>query len=221
MPLDNINKKIGLFGGTFNPIHYGHLRTAAEIAETFALDKIIFIPSYTPPLKKTDIAPPSDRFEMVKLAIHDNPIFEVSDIEYHQNQCPSYTLHTVEQFKKLYQNSKIYFTIGIDAFLDIHLWYQPDILLKEVEFIVIIRPPYLHNDIKRSKYIKNQTNLNTKTNEIPLINGHYINLVNVTQLNISSTDIRKKLKNGQSIKYLLPESVELFIIRKLLYKGDS
>lgn len=192
--------RIGIIGGTFNPIHYGHLVSASEVCSKFKLDKVIFVPSSLNPLKNTsNLAEAHHRLKMIKLAIAGNPLFEVSDIEIKRGGI-SYTIDTIKELVKKYgKDTNIYFIIGIDAFLEINSWVAPDALLKMCKFIVTTRPGY---DVKKAKQIFKK---HTETMEI-------------TYLEISSSDIRKRIKSGSSIKYLLPERVENYIQKHKLYK---
>jgi nicotinate-nucleotide adenylyltransferase len=127
--------KIGIFGGTFNPIHYGHLRSAEEIRQIFGLDRIFFVPSGTPPLKRADLTDAVHRYNMVCIAARGNPYFEVLDIECIRPG-KSYTVNTLEQLLKEYVDSDFHFITGIDAFLDIPNWHEPGKILSPEE----IRP---------------------------------------------------------------------------------
>ena len=192
--------RIGIIGGSFNPIHYGHLVSASEVCNKFKLDKVIFVPSSINPLKSTsNLAEAHHRLNMIKLAIADNPRFENSDIEIKRGGT-SYTIDTIKAFVKEYgKDVNIYFIIGIDAFLEINSWASPDKLLKTCKFIVTSRPGY---DIRE---IKSVFKKHTETMEI-------------TCLRISSSDIRKRIKSGAPIRYLLPEKVEDYVRKHKLYK---
>ena len=127
--------KIGIFGGTLNPIHFGHLRSAEEAMEAFALDKVLFVPSAIPPFRKEDVASPNHRMEMARNVIEDNPHFDLSDIEVRRGGV-SYSIDTVEALKKEASDIETYFIIGVDAFSEIGGWKGP----QEVPF-----PLQLHN----------------------------------------------------------------------------
>ena len=144
--------KIGIFGGTFNPIHYGHLRSAEEIRLIFGLDRIFFIPSGNPPLKRKDLADADHRYNMVRMAVRDNPYFEVLDIE-SIRPGKSYTVNTLEQLLKNYADADFYFILGIDAFLDIPNWREPEKILSLANFIVISRPGKSFVDLFHSPYL--------------------------------------------------------------------
>ncbi|OGI00011.1 MAG: nicotinate (nicotinamide) nucleotide adenylyltransferase [Candidatus Melainabacteria bacterium GWF2_37_15] len=170
--------KLTVFAGTFNPIHIAHLIIAESVRDTMSCEKIMFIPSYNPPHKENDLADAHHRFNMVKLAIADNPYFEISDIEF-KMQGISYTINTI---RKLYEEipdieGKINFIIGTDAFKEINSWHESEELVKLVNFVIIDR----------------------------------------ADINISSSYIRERIKKGQSIKYLVSESVKEYIYGHKLY----
>ena len=215
--------RIGVFGGTFNPIHYGHLRAAEEVKEALAFDKVLFVPSGTPPLKTEDLAGSLDRFEMARLAIAGNRAFEVLDIECRKPQ-KSYTVETLEALLKLYGDAELFFVLGIDAFLDIPNWWMPEKLVSLVNFAVLARPGCRLVDLLESPYIdaerSNLELLEKDSREILSLKLKSLReayLVKITPLDISSSDVRRFIRAGQSIKYLLPENVESFIISHKLY----
>lgn len=215
--------KLGIFGGTFNPIHFGHLRVAEEARELAGLDKVIFIPSGTPPLKTKDIAPASHRYAMTKLAVRNNPFFDVLDIECRGRQ-KSYTVKTLEKLRELYPDDRLHFMLGIDAFLDIPNWYRSEILLSLADFIILSRPDRRFEDMAASPYLSVKRPLLRKLDReletaymTTLSNGRIIMLAKVSPVNISATDIRTRMKQGQSIKYLLPAEVESYIISHHVY----
>ena len=216
--------KIGIFGGTFNPIHYGHLRSAEEIRTMFGLDRIFFIPSGNPPLKRKDLADAEHRHEMVRMAVRGNPYFEVLDIEC-VRPGKSYTVDTLEQLLKNYPAAVFFFMLGIDAFLDIPNWREPEKILSLTNFIVLSRPGKNFSDLFQSPYLDMKKTLlagidngDSESCTTVLQSGKQVILARVTQLGISSTDIRKRVKKGTSLKYLLPAEVESYIISNKLYK---
>ena len=215
---------IGIFGGTFNPIHYGHLRSAEEIRTMFGLDRIFFIPSGNPPLKRKDLAEAEHRYKMVRMAVRGNPYFEVLDIEC-VRPGKSYTVDTLEQLLKNYPAAVFFFMLGIDAFLDIPNWRGPEKILSLTNFIVLSRPGKNFSDLFQSPYLDMKKTLlagidngDSESCTTVLQSGKQVILARVTQLGISSTDIRKRVKKGTSLKYLLPAEVESYIISNNLYK---
>lgn len=191
------NKKIGIFGGTFDPVHTGHLIISEKAREQFNLEKIIFIPSGISPHKKKVYASAYHRFNMVKIAIEDNPFFEISDIEIKKDE-PSYTYLTIKRLKKLYPGYSIFFIIGEDSLFDLPGWYKADELIKETVFLVA----------------KRRENFNYKVDKKFPVN---FEIINSPIIGISSTFIRTCIKEGKSIKYLLPEKVRDYIEKEKIY----
>lgn len=217
--------QIGLFGGTFNPIHNGHLRAALEVKTHFGLKKILLIPAAIPPHKKgAPVAGAADRLEMLRLAAAGTPDFEISGIEL-QRSGPSYTIDTVNQFKKIFpQSSRLFLIIGCDAFLEIHTWHFYRDLLQSIPFIIISRPGSTRGDNREEigTYLKSQISADYEFSPDKACyrpqNGPLLFICSVTTLDISSTRIRELLKQGESIRFLVPPQVEDFIQRKGLYR---
>ena len=198
-------RKVGIMGGSFDPIHLGHLVVANEVLNIYKLDEIIFVPSGNPPHKQGLIADSFHRLLMVNLAVLTNEKFSVSDFEIKSPE-KSYTLNTLREFHKLYPNTEFYFITGTDAVIDIPNWHEPEELLKLCRFIAVCRPGVSMEDAK------------SKINEIETNLDGNIEMLKVPMLQISSTDIRERFKMAISAKYLLPESVERYIIKNELYK---
>jgi nicotinate-nucleotide adenylyltransferase len=216
--------KIGIFGGTFNPIHYGHLRAAEEVRERFDLTKIIFIPSKNPPLKTQDLLDSVHRYSMTELALSGNSFFEISDIEF-KRQGKSYSVQTLEELRSIFHGATLYFILGIDAFLEIPTWWQPERLISLVDFIVTSRPSFKFVDLLSSPYIgasKNELERLDKAglelHTTALKGNRAMMAFRIPLIDISATEIRRRVMEGKSIKYLLPESVESYIISNKLYK---
>ena len=193
--------KIGLFGGTFDPIHMGHLIAAESVRTDFHLDRILFIPSAKPPHKQgKPLASSRQRERLVKLALKGNPYFKFCDVEL-QRGGVSYTIDTIRWFleKNQWRNHDLFFIIGADSLLEMEIWKSPDMILKSIHTLVMCRPG---SEIQKadSKYLNEITSVS-----IPLID-------------ISSTEIRRRIRDGQSIRYQVPKSVEKFIYRKGLYR---
>lgn len=198
-------REICLMGGTFDPIHYGHLVVAEEVRQKFKLDRVVFIPAGRPPHKAgQDISEPHHRVNMTLLATASNPYFEVSTLEVERRGL-SYTIDTVEAIQRVYEIDRVYFITGADAVLEILTWKEVEKLLSMTTFIAATRPGYdLHNL---------QGTLHTLPSEII----KKIQPLEVPALSISSSDIRSRVKAGRSIKYLLPEPVEAYIHKNALY----
>lgn len=199
-------KKIGIMGGTFDPIHYAHLATAEFIRTKYKLDKILFIPSGNPPHKSDrKVLDKQHRYNMVVLSTMTNENFEVSSIEVDRNE-KTYTVDTLRALKNIYPDSKIYFITGADAICDIESWKDVEGNFKLATFIAATRPGI--------SLIKSQ-------DKIEKLRDKYnadILTVYVPSLDISSTYIREQLKENKSVRYLIPENVEKYIYEKGLYK---
>ena len=148
--------KIGAYGGAFNPIHYGHLRTAEEVFEILSLDKILFITAGKTPFDKPDLEKTAHRYEMVKKAVKGNHHFEASDIEI-KKRGRSYTVETITKLRDKYRESELFFILGIDAFLDLPNWNQPDKLINLANIVIISRPGYRYADLSSSPYLETVT----------------------------------------------------------------
>lgn len=201
-------KKIGIMGGTFDPIHYGHLMLAEQIRTSFFLDEILFIPVGKPPHKTHSIsADREQRLEMTRLATLTNPYFHVSDIETKRNET-TYTIDTIKRLKEsLSPNDQLYFITGADAIILLDTWKNYDELIKLVTFVGATRPG-VDLDSLNDKVKQLMTDYNAK-----------IEMCYIPALAISSTDIRNRVNDEKSIRYLLPESVESYIEFAGLYKA--
>ncbi len=206
--------KILLFGGTFDPIHVGHLTMAQEAIERLVFNKVIFIPSATP-LHKKDVLSFTHRLKMTQEAVKDIDCFNVSDIE-GQRAGPSYTIDTVRDFReKLEEDVDVYWLIGTDIIPELKTWHKIKELVKECKFVIAERSPYKFYS-ENTKNLFNFLATETKKFLNYDITNHFIPLVNPV-VEISSTDIRNKLFNNNSIKFLVPEKVEQYIDDNQLY----
>ena len=202
------NMKVGIMGGTFDPVHYAHLATAEFIRDKYKLDKIIFIPSGNPPHKKSNITNKNYRYNMVSLATMNNKDFLVSDLEIKREE-KTYTIDTLRYLKKRYTNIQIYFITGADAICDIETWKDVYENFKLATFIAATRPGI--SLLRAQEKIEN------------LRNKYDANIISVyvPSLDISSTYIRDQLKENKSIRYLVPEDVEKYIYDNQLYRGEE
>lgn len=205
-----MNQRIGIYGGTFNPIHLGHLIVAEDVLIQKQLDKIIFVPNAHPPHKEaTYLLPPEQRFEMVKLALDDNDFFELSDIEMVKDGY-SYTSNTMSYFATRFPGDTLFFIIGADSLFEIHLWKNIEQLISHFSFIIARRrgSSLTAENINR---IPLSANLKGK-----LMEG----VVHTPFIEISGTMIRNRRTEGKSIRYLVPDRVRRYIINnKLFEKG--
>ncbi|NMB34820.1 MAG: nicotinate-nucleotide adenylyltransferase [Firmicutes bacterium] len=197
---------IGIMGGTFDPIHIGHLVTAEEARQQFDLDFVIFIPAGAPPHKDARyISPAEHRYIMTMLAVVDNPYFTVSRLEI-DRQKPSYTIDTVQSFIKIYDHQlNLYFITGADAILDIISWKDCELLLDSCYFIAASRPGYSFGKLK--SVLKSVSPRMIKK----------VHLLEIPAMAVSSTFIRNRVAAGKTIKYLTPEAVEQYIYKNGLY----
>ena len=213
-------KGLGLFGGTFNPIHLGHLRAGIEIREAFSLDTLLFIPTAVPPHKqKVGLLPFAQRWKMVQLAISGYPFFKASDVE-KKNSGKSYSIRTLRFFKKKYGDGvELYFIIGMDAFWEINTWKEFQQLFSLSHFIVMDRPGYSRNRLKEflKQTVSSDIIYYPKEDRFLHPGGRSIYLFPVPLMDISSTRIRSLRQENRAIRYLVSEKVEEYILRKNLY----
>ena len=187
-------KRLGLLGGTFDPIHLGHLLMAQAVQEKMRLDKVIFIPSFLPPHKRSrEVTPARHRFQMVQLAIQENPVFGISSFEI-DKEGRSYSIDTAVYFTGAFPKSRLFFIVGFDAFVSLKTWKNIDGLLKMVQFVVVNRP----GDFKNADAIQHQA-------------------VEMPAVDISSSAIRQRSRQGKAIRYLVPDAVEQYIREHRLY----
>jgi nicotinate-nucleotide adenylyltransferase len=220
--------QIGLFGGTYNPVHIGHLRAALEVKEGFALDEVILIPAALPPHKMpAEVADAADRLHMLNLALENTPGLTVSDVELKRSG-PSYTIDTVAHFKHaLPDQSRIYLIMGLDAFLEIDTWKSYAELLLQIPLIIINRPKsgsaaenpgwkilqkFLASKISSDYVFSESRSCYHARSRQPIY------IFEVTSLDISSTRIRNRVNRGRSIEFLVPPKVADFINTKGLYR---
>ncbi len=210
--------RLGLFGGTFNPIHLGHLRAAEEVSEFLALDRLLFIPAARPPHKNaTAVTPFAVRLEMVRLAVADHERFEVSDLE---NQRPdkSYSIDTLRWFRKEYGDAAdIFFIVGLDAMLEIETWREYRNLFPLCHFVVLDRPGYAAAELHHLLCRKLGCQAEPDGQIFHHPSGQRIYFRAITRLDISSTQIRRLAAQGRSLRYLLPDQVRRFILKYKLY----
>jgi nicotinate-nucleotide adenylyltransferase len=215
-------ERIGIFGGTFNPIHNGHVKAALEVQKTFLLDKVLFIPSYIPPHKGApDIAPPFKRLQMIKLAVASFPQLIPSPVEI-DAKGKSYSIRTLERLKQQFPDAWMFFILGVDAFLEIDTWREYEKVLQQCHFIVISRPGYDLRKTKKilgGKYTERMTRVYDSAKLGKFITHRYkIFLLSIHALDIASKDIRRKVKRGESIAGLVVDPVEEYIRKNKLYQ---
>lgn len=218
---------IGLFGGTFNPVHIGHLRAALEVVEKFPLDECYLVPSATPPHKAAgDMVDANIRYDMICRAVAGQAGLKVSDIEL-KRAGPSYTVDTIRLFREtLPKSDRLYLIVGLDAFLELDTWKSYRTLLKSVAFIVMSRPErgleraserwralndFLGHVISEEYTGSEERSVFSHPQLMP------IHVINVTMLDISSSKIRELIRSGCSVRYLLPAEVLDIVHSRGLY----
>lgn len=211
--------KLGILGGTFDPIHLAHLRLCEELREALALDRVLLIPAGDPPLKRAGVTAAPHRLEMVRRAIASNPALEADDLEL--RRCgPSYTVDTLAALRARHPGAELWFLLGADALADLESWHQPARLLELANFAVATRPGYvrpLRELLPRA--------LATPFRDASLggrpgllhANGNELRAVSSTPLEISAREIRRRAAAGESIRYLVPDDVREYITKHRLY----
>lgn len=199
-------RKVGIFGGTFNPIHCGHLMMSEYLREECGLEEVILMPTGNPPHKVAQVSA-SERNEMVRIAVADNCYFSVSDLETNR-QGLSYTVDTIRELQKE-EDREMYFIIGLDTLFELKSWKKFEELAKEIRFIVALRPNYMQKNLMEQEldFLKNQYNANIELVQTPLYE-------------ISSSELRDRLAKGKSVRYLIPNEVIQYIEEKGLYRKE-
>ncbi|MBI6191543.1 nicotinate-nucleotide adenylyltransferase [Providencia rettgeri] len=209
---------LALFGGTFDPIHFGHLRPVQALAQQVGLEKVILLPNHVPPHRPQPEATPSQRLEMVKLAIQNAPLFAIDTRELEKNS-PSYTIETlVELRQEIGPEKPLAFIIGQDSLLSINKWYGWERILDNCHLLVCSRPGYATQfaDSKMQNWLlEHQTTDPIVLNQVA--NG-YIFIGDTPLVNISATEIREKLNSGDSCHDLIPDAVLQYIHQHHLYQ---
>ncbi|MBQ6684695.1 MAG: nicotinate-nucleotide adenylyltransferase [Firmicutes bacterium] len=199
-------RRIGIFGGSFDPIHNGHLHLAEEARCMAKLDQVLFIPTWISPFKQdSDPASCHQRLEMVRIAISSNPSFAVSDMEIQREEV-SYTADTLQRCSKMMgKDTRLYFITGTDTFLSIEKWYHAEELLTQYSFIIGSRPGYREED------------LDQVIQRVTTQYGTDVIKIEIPRLEISSSDIRNSIRTGKSVRYLIPDPLLHYIERHRLY----
>ena len=226
--------RIGIMGGTFDPIHLGHLRAAEEIYWAFGLDRIIFVPAARPPHKEEVVAASAmHRYEMVSLATVFTPYFTVSPIEL-QREGKSYSVETVREFQRLSgPDTNLYFVVGVDAFLEMSEWREAKELLTLARVIVTARPGWHLDEVERLlapeqrrllghptfRYLKVSEVDPERVEEAPA--PRQVLLVEVVSLDIASREIRQLVEEGRSIRHLVPDTVAAYMAKNRLYQRPA
>jgi nicotinate-nucleotide adenylyltransferase len=220
--LDCRGARVGLFGGSFNPIHLGHLRSAEEIREAFQLARIYFIPAARPPHKSNgELAPAHHRLRMVELAVADNPFFSVSAVEL-ERVGTSYSVDTIRYLLTFLQPASLVFVVGLDAFHELHTWKEYTAIPELCDLIVTSRPgiPTPHPEKLLPIALQDVFCYDSQANTYRHVSGHTLVLHQIEGLNIAASTIRSKVREGKSLRYLVPPAVAAYIIEHTLYQSE-
>lgn len=201
---------IGLFGGSFDPIHHGHLIIARAVAEQVGLHRVILLPSATPPHKQAQaLTTPHHRAEMVRLAIQGEPLFDLSDHDL-TRAGPTYTVQTVAHFRQRFgPGVRLAWIIGADSLAELHTWYHVGDLADACDLLTAVRPGWERPDLSALRAA-------VGPDRLARIESH---VLDTPRIDISSTDIRARVRAGRSVSYLVPAPVAEYIERHRLYKG--
>lgn len=208
--------RIGLFGGTFDPVHFGHLRPALELAEAFDLDRLYLLPNHRPAHRGPTMASTMERIEMLELAIAGVARLAI-DVREAERDAPSYTVDTLLQVRAEAPDSTILFFLGVDAFSGFPHWHRPEKILELANLVVVERPGASLSDAALALEARQRERAG-----VSIVDGGagVISRYGVTQLEISATRLRELAAAGVSLRYLLPESVRGYIRQKGLYTGS-
>ena len=202
----DVNRRLGIMGGTFDPIHHGHLVAAQEVATALDFPRVVFIPTRQPPHKREEpAASPGHRLAMVRLATAGNPLFEVSTLEV-DRPGPSYTVDTLRRLTSVYADAELHFIVGMDSLADLPLWHDPGGILRLAKLVAVHRPGW------------SAVNLGDLVARVPEAAGR-VCIVEIPELDISSTDIRERVAGGRPIRYLVPDAVAAYVAEHELYRG--
>lgn len=209
-------QRIAIYGGAFDPIHYGHIKTAKALQETFHFDKFLFIPSKTALLKESSKATATQRVEMLKLAFEDEPLFEIDQREIRRDS-PSYTVETLKSLKQDHPSAQLNLILGIDAFAKLPQWHEWESLLKLSNLIVMHRPNEKNNPLPpQLQSLLSHTEVKTVDDLINKESGSILR-IHAGDYPISSTTIRTMIKGGEDLRDRLPKAVKDYIVKNKLY----
>jgi nicotinate-nucleotide adenylyltransferase len=217
--------RVGIYGGTFNPIHLGHLRAAEEVVEELGLERIVFVPSAQPPHKSSTsfdpVAPASERLAWVRAATRDNPRFEVDALEIERGG-PSFSVETLRTLGARLAPERPVFVLGWDAFVEIGTWREPEALFAMAHIAVTTRPPAVAGSLAQwlPEGVRAQLQLAPDGRSGRHRSaGTWLRFVPISALDVSASDIRARLRKGRSIRYLVPETVREAVEQSETYAG--
>lgn len=200
-------RRLGVMGGTFDPIHHGHLVAASEVADQFSLDEVVFVPTGQPWQKDRNVTAAEDRYLMTVIATASNPRFSVSRVDIDRGG-PTYTTDTLRDLSALHPDAQLYFITGADALGSILTWQGWEQLFDLATFIGVSRPGYELTD----------SHITDALDRLP---DDALHLVEVPALAISSTDCRRRAASGRPIWYLVPDGVVQYVAKRRLYRGQT
>jgi len=209
--------KIGLFGGTFDPVHHAHLRAAQEFGESLELDRVLMVVSGVPPHRPPAFAASDHRLKMLELAVRENSLLKASDMEL-KRKGPHFTLDTVRQVRKEAGGSMPFLALGVDAFLEIGTWKEPEAILAETHLAILTRPGF-ETDLLSPVPAGSRTHYQARKNLFVHRSGATLRKIEVTALDISSSVIRSLVREGRSVRYLVPECVFEYILLNGIYRS--
>ena len=209
-------KKIGVFGGTFDPVHIGHTHVAREFAEAFGLEKVLMMVAATPPHRDPPVASPEDRLAMVRLGVRDIRVLEASDLEL-ERPGPSYTLDTIREVSDLAGGASVWMALGGDAYALINSWHRPEEVLSGTHVVVLTRPGFPVDLL--APLPERISGTYTLTGDIYVHDGGgTLRSLQVTPLDVSSSIIREAVSKGENIEELVTSEVLQYIRQKGLYR---
>jgi len=216
--------RIGILGGTFDPIHLGHLRSAEEMCQHLDLELVYLIPSASPPHKtKEPVISFKHRLAMTRLASDSSPLLETMDLE-GRRAGHSYSIETLREFHRIFPpNPEFFFIMGMDAFLEIKTWKEYKYLFDYAHFVILARAGFQSHNLM-SVLSELDAGIKRKKDESDLFvapSGKTVMLIRAAVMDISSTRIRTMIKENRSIRFLVPESVRTYIAEKGLYRNDA
>jgi len=214
--------RVGLLGGSFNPIHYGHLLLADEVLETLGLDRLLFVPAAAPPHKPaTQLAPAADRYEMVRLAIADHPKFAVSDLEL-RRPGPSYTVETLEALAA--GGDELFYVVGSETFLDLLTWREPRRIARLARLVVIPRAGSAF-DAESAAAQKVLREIGVEGGFVHDLSGGVpsrgVLIVHATSLPLSASELRRRVREGRSLAFRMPPAAIAYVRSHGLYRAET
>lgn len=216
-------RKVGIFGGTFDPIHIAHLRCAEEARELLELDSILLVPSADPPHKRARaVTAARHRLAMVRKSAAGHPSFQVSTIEIDRSGF-SFSIDTLRQLARSHPHWKMTLLMGIDAFAEIDTWKEYGAIFEEADVAVLSRPPCPRHNLRdlTPVAVRRHFRYSSRRNSLIHENGNRVFFLSVSALDISASDIRDRVRQGRSIRYLVLPAVERYIEREQLYRAGT